>query len=194
MYFRFTPKSVVERVASKLARDEVNDCMKKGLRDARQHGRRKMADNSFPVQASFVYCNTFSLPTVHMNIQWDMQGSKWSLSTGVDSGTFTCIEGRARRHTVGIGSCGGWEGGALMPLWDVIGQMHTIGRMVVIYTTPGIVGYLLLWNYSCFISGTENNSNLSYKQRKKMIRSTIFKHFNNNSNNNNNNNANIYSG
>ena len=73
-----------------------------------------------------------------------MQGSKWSLSTGVDSGTFTCIEGRARRHTVGIGSCWGWEGGALMPLRDVIGQMHTIGRMVVIYTTPGIVGYLLL--------------------------------------------------
>ena len=140
-------------------------------------------------------CNTFSLPTIHTNIQWDMQGSKWSVSTGVDSDDiFTCIEGTARRHTVGIGSCGGWEGGSLIPLWDVIRQMHTIGRMVVIYTTPGIVGYLLLWKYSCFTSGTENNSNLSYKQRKKMTRSTIFKHFNNNNNNNNNNKANIYTG
>ena len=29
-------------------------------------------------------------------------------------------------------------------LWDVIGQIYTIGRMVVIYTTLEIVGYLLL--------------------------------------------------
>ena len=36
--------------------------------------------------------------------------------------------------------------------------MHTIERMVVIYTTQGIMGYLLLWKYSCFISGTENRS------------------------------------
>ena len=35
--------------------------------------------------------------------------------------------------------------------------MHTIQRKVVIYTTLRIVGYLLLWKYSCFIFGTENN-------------------------------------
>ena len=35
--------------------------------------------------------------------------------------------------------------------------MHTIQRKVVIYTTLRIVGYLLLWKYSCFIFGTENS-------------------------------------
>ena len=50
----------------------------------------------------------------------------------------------------------GWEGGSLSALWDVMRQMHTTRRMVVIYTTLGIVGYLLIWKYSCFISGTEN--------------------------------------
>ena len=43
--------------------------------------------------------NIFALPTVHMNIQWDLEGRKWSPSTGVDSGTFTCIEGSAPRCT-----------------------------------------------------------------------------------------------
>ena len=45
-------------------------------------------------------------------------------------------------------------GGSLSTLRDVVRQMHTIQRKVVIYTTLGIVGYLL-WKYSCFISGTE---------------------------------------
>ena len=36
--------------------------------------------------------------------------------------------------------------------------MHTIQRKVVIYTTLRIVGYLLLWKYSCFIFGTENSN------------------------------------
>ena len=48
---------------------------------------------------------------------------------------------------------GGWEGGSLTSLCGVIRQMHTIGGMVVIYTTLGIVGYL-----SISISGTENIS------------------------------------
>ena len=48
-------------------------------------------------------------------------------------------------------------GGSLSTLRDVVRQMHTIQRKVVIYTTLGIVGYLLLWKYSCFISGTENS-------------------------------------
>ena len=39
---------------------------------------------------------------------------------------------------------GGWEGGSLTALRDVIRQMCTIGRMAVIYTTLLIVGYLLL--------------------------------------------------
>ena len=34
--------------------------------------------------------------------------------------------------------------------------MYTIQRKVVIYTTLRIVGYLLVWKYSCFIFGTEN--------------------------------------
>ena len=41
--------------------------------------------------------------------------------------------------------------------------MHTIQRKAVIYTTLGIVGYLLLWEYSCFISGTENNIEITSK-------------------------------
>ena len=40
---------------------------------------------------------------------------------------------------------GGWEGGSLTSLCGVIRQMHTIGGMLVIYTTLGIVGYLLLF-------------------------------------------------
>lgn len=43
---------------------------------------------------------------------------------------------------------GGWEGGWWVtdhPLRCFI-QMHTTGRMVVMYTMLGIVGYLLLWN------------------------------------------------
>ena len=47
--------------------------------------------------------------------------------------------------------------GKLTALWDVIRQMHTIGRMLIIYTTLGTVGHLLLWKYYCFIFGTENN-------------------------------------
>ena len=39
---------------------------------------------------------------------------------------------------------GGWEGGSLTALRDVIRQTCTIGRMAVIYTTLAIVGYLLL--------------------------------------------------
>ena len=58
---------------------------------------------------------------------------------GVDSGTFTCIEGS--QHSV---MPGGWEGGSLTALRDVIRQMCTIGRMAVIYTTLVIVRYLLL--------------------------------------------------
>ena len=62
-----------------------------------------------------------------------MEGRKWSLSTGVDSGTFTCIEGSAPRHAWELG---GWVTDCA--LWDLIRQMHTIGRIVVIYTTQGI--------------------------------------------------------
>ena len=52
---------------------------------------------------------------------------------------------------------GAWEGGSLTAVWNVVRQMHTIGRMVVIYTTLGNVQYLLLWKYPCLISGTENS-------------------------------------
>ena len=45
---------------------------------------------------------------------------------------------------------GGWEGGSLNALWDVVRQMHSIERVVAIYTTLRIVGYVLLWKYSCF--------------------------------------------
>ena len=48
-------------------------------------------------------------------------------------------------------------GGSLSSLRDVVRQVHTIQRKAVIYTTLRIVGYLLLWKYSCFISGTENS-------------------------------------
>ena len=54
----------------------------------------------------------------------------------------------------GGGGVGGWV--ADYPLRCFI-QMHTVGRMVVLYTMLGIVGYLLSWKYSCFISSTENN-------------------------------------
>ena len=101
----------------------------------------------------------FLLPTIHMDIQWDMERCKWSLSKGVDSSIFTCIEGSAPNH-----AC--WRrGGRVDGGWWVADhpqrcfiQMHTIGRMVVMYTMLGIVGYLLLWKYSCFISSTENNA------------------------------------
>ena len=49
---------------------------------------------------------------------------------------------------------GGWEGGSLTALRDVIRQTCTKGRMAVIYTTLAIVGYLS--KHSCSISGTEN--------------------------------------
>ena len=39
---------------------------------------------------------------------------------------------------------GGWEGGSLTALRDVIRQMCTIGRIAEIYTTLVVVGYLLL--------------------------------------------------
>ena len=52
-------------------------------------------------------------------------------------------------HQIMPGGGGGvWEGGwwvADHPLRCFI-QMRTIGRMVVMYTMLGIVGYLLLWN------------------------------------------------
>ena len=51
----------------------------------------------------------------------------------------------------------GVVGGSLSSLRDVVRQVHTIQRKAVIYTTLRIVGYLLLWRYSCFISGTENS-------------------------------------
>ena len=51
-----------------------------------------------------------------------MEGWKWSLSTGVDCGKFTCIEGGAPRHAWELG---GWV--ADRALWDVFRQMHTIG-------------------------------------------------------------------
>ena len=57
-------------------------------------------------------------------------------------------------HAWGGGGVGGWV--ADYPLRCFI-QMHTVGRMVVLYTMLGIVGYLLSWKYSCFISSTENN-------------------------------------
>ena len=47
-------------------------------------------------------------------------------------------------------------GGSLSSLRDVVRQMHTIQRQAVMYTTLRIVGYLLFWKCSCFISGTEN--------------------------------------
>ena len=87
----------------------------------------------------------------HMDIQWDMERWKWSLSKGVNSSIFPCIEGSAPHHAWGVG---GWV--ADYPLRCFI-QMHTVGRMVVLYTMLGIVGYLLSWKYSCFISSTENN-------------------------------------
>ena len=93
---------------------------------------------------------TFSPATIQMNIQLGMEGWKWSLSTvwtTLHSYTLTAVF-----HVMP----GGWEGGPLITFWDVIRQMHTIARMAVIYTTLGIVRYLLLLKYSCFISGTEN--------------------------------------
>ena len=54
----------------------------------------------------FMHSNIFSpLPTIHMNHYMRYGGVKWSLSTGVDNGTFTCIEGSAPRHAWGLG---GW--------------------------------------------------------------------------------------
>ena len=35
-----------------------------------------------------------------------MEGGKWTLSTGVDSGILTCIEGSATRHGCGLGRVG----------------------------------------------------------------------------------------
>ena len=48
--------------------------------------------------------------------------------------------------------------------------MHTIQRKVVIYTTLRIVGYLLLWKYSCFIFGTENRALLTILKRYMLFR------------------------
>ena len=159
MYFRFTPKSVVERVASKLSRDEVNN-WKKGC--ARQHGKRKNGGQFFPRPG--VLRLLYQILTTYNT-------HKYAMRYG---GVKMVVVHRYGQRYIHMhwGQCTascpeGWEGGSLIPLWDVIRQMHTIGRMVSIYTTPGIVGYLFLWKYSCFISGTENNSNLSYKQRRK---------------------------
>ena len=71
-----------------------------------------------------------------------MERRKWSLSKGVDSSIFTCIEGSAPNHAWGGGGgrVGGWV--ADYPLRCFI-QMHAVGRMVVLYTMLGIVGYLL---------------------------------------------------
>ena len=103
-----------------------------------------------------IYCNFKSLHTIHMNIQWDMEGWKWSLSTGVDSATFTWLYWRQC-----TASClGGWEGGSLTAPSDVIRQMHTIGRMVVKYTRLGMVGVLLFWKYCCFICGSGKREKL----------------------------------
>ena len=63
----------------------------------------------------------------HMNIQWDMEECK-------------CPQVWTAVHRVMPGN---WEGGSLIALR----QMHTIGRMVVIDTTQGIAGYLLLWKF-----------------------------------------------
>ena len=85
-----------------------------------------------------------------------MERWKWSLSTGVDSATFTWLYWRQC-----TASClGGWEGGSLTAPSDVIRQMHTIGRMVVKYTRLGMVGVLLFWKYCCFICGTEKREKL----------------------------------
>ena len=88
--------------------------------------------------------NTFSPPTMHMNIHWDIKGWKWSLSTGVaavHSGALKAV------HRV---MPGGWEGGSLTALWEAVKQMHTIGRVVAIDTMLRIVGYLSVRKYSCF--------------------------------------------
>ena len=45
---------------------------------------------------------------------------------------------------------GGWEGGSLTALRDVIRQTCTIGRMAVIYTTLAIVGYNI-FSYSHYL-------------------------------------------
>ena len=51
-------------------------------------------------------------------------------------------------------------GGSLSSLRDVVRQMHTIQRKAVIYITLRVVGYLLLWKYSCSISGTQNSTGI----------------------------------
>ena len=101
-------------------------------------------------------------------ILWNMEGWKWSLSTAVDSGTFTCIEGKGSTPCRAWG-LGGWVAdrppaprwgrrvhtktysevlkSVQMPHPGTIPQIHTIRRMVVTYATRGIVGYLLLWKY-----------------------------------------------
>ena len=82
----------------------------------------------------FVWClfdsKIFSLPTIQRKL-WDMEGCNRSLSTGVDSGTFTCIEGRVSR-------------------WPP-------SEMLLDRCTHKIVGYLLLWKYSSFIFGSANS-------------------------------------
>ena len=70
------------------------------------------------------------------------RGGQWYIHMLWRQCTVSCLEGR--------------EGGSLTALWDVIRQMHTTRTMVVLYTTIGIVGYLLIWKYYCFISSTEN--------------------------------------
>ena len=88
------------------------------------------------------------------SILWNMEGWKWSLSTGVDSGTFTCIEGKGSTPRRAWGLEGwvadrppaprwsrrvytktpqwGFKKRANAPPRDTP-QIHTIGRMVVIY-------------------------------------------------------------
>lgn len=57
------------------------------------------------------YSNIYilSLPTIHMKCTMRyggmVVGGKWSLSTGVDNDTFTCIKDRALYHAWGLG---GW--------------------------------------------------------------------------------------
>ena len=100
-------------------------------------------------------------------ILWNMEGWKLSLSIGVDSGIFTCIEGSTPHRAWGQG---GWvadrppatrwgrgvhtktaqwglkkRGNA--PPRDNTTNTHNRKNGGNIYTTLGIVGYLLLWKY-----------------------------------------------
>ena len=82
------------------------------FKSSRYNSRRKLSviykkENLSPVtlKERFYNSNIVSLITIHMNIYWEMEAWKWSLSIRVDSGTFTCIEGSAPRHAWGLG---GW--------------------------------------------------------------------------------------